>query len=483
MSAHWSRPKVPNEVLEDKSMDLAFQMIDVDYIQEEEGVRIRLFGTTTDGQSICLSAKTYVPYFYMEAPKNHKTSNLSIYVNALNERLMQLGESQRRQYAPAGVTKFVLSVEEVRGKNLMHFQKEDQTLLKINVISPKVITACRSAFCQATNSSLTCFEANIDFETRFMADLNMVGCCWIQVLAKKYRIVHLSKKETLCQIEAATSIENMIVHPPEDPWDGIAPLRTMSFDIEVAGRPGIFPEAKQDPVIQIACVSKAEGAAEPFSRICFVLGGCNPVKGREIVSCKTEEELLKKFSDYFRTVDPDIVTGYNVQNFDIPYVLDRAKILKVEQYVSKFGRVRDQISKVREATLSSAQMGTRTNKITTIDGRIVFDVFQVIQREYKLRSYTLNNVSYHFLGEQKEDVAHQMITGLFNGSDQDRRRLAVYCLKDADLPLRLMEKLMLIINYIEMARVTGVPINFLIERGQQVKILSQLLRKVRSWLF
>lgn len=117
-------------------------------------------------------------------------------------------------------------------------------------------------------------------------------------------------------------------------------------------------------------------------------------------------------------------------------------------------------------------------------------------REYKLRSYSLNNVSYHFLNEQKEDVEHNMITVLQvcltffvttqilycellqNGSDQDRRRLATYCMKDAELPLKLLDKLMLVINYIEMARVTGVPINFLINRGQQVRILSQLLRKV-----
>lgn len=51
-------------------------------------------------------------------------------------------------------------------------------------------------------------------------------------------------------------------------------------------------------------------------------------------------------------------------------------------------------------------------------------------------------------------------------------------MKDAYLPLRLIDKLMLVINYIEMARVTGVPISFLVFRGQQVKILSQLLRKV-----
>lgn len=67
-----------------------------------------------------------------------------------------------------------------------------------------------------------------------------------------------------------------------------------------------------------------------------------------------------------------------------------------------------------------------------------------------------------------------------HGNEQTRRRLAVYCLKDAYLPLKLLDKLMCIINYMEMARVTGVPLSYLLTRGQQIKVVSQLLRKVGS---
>lgn len=51
-------------------------------------------------------------------------------------------------------------------------------------------------------------------------------------------------------------------------------------------------------------------------------------------------------------------------------------------------------------------------------------------------------------------------------------------MKDAILPIRLLDKLMCIINYMEMARVTGVPLSYLLARGQQIKVVSQLLRKV-----
>ena len=74
--------------------------------------------------------------------------------------------------------------------------------------------------------------------------------------------------------------------------------------------------------------------------------------------------------------------------------------------------------------------------------------------------------------------ASVMVSSSQNGNNQTRRRLAVYCLKDAILPLRLLEKLMCVINYMEMARVTGVPLSCLLSRGQQIKVMSQLLRKV-----
>ena len=103
-----------------------------------------------------------------------------------------------------------------------------------------------------------------------------------------------------------------------------------------------------------------------------------------------------------------------------------------------------------------------------------------MQRNHKLSSYSLNSVCAEFLGQQKEDVHHSIIADLQNGSDEDRHRLAVYCLKDAVLPQRLMDKLSVLVNYVEMARVTGVPMSFLISRGQQIKVFSMILRKCRK---
>ena len=69
-----------------------------------------------------------------------------------------------------------------------------------------------------------------------------------------------------------------------------------------------------------------EGHSEPFIRNCFVWGTCAPVIGSNIIQCASEEELLEKWASFVRTVDPDILTGYNILNFDLPYILDRAKV-------------------------------------------------------------------------------------------------------------------------------------------------------------
>ena len=90
---------------------------------------------------------------------------------------------------------------------------------------------------------------------------------------------------------------------------------------------------------------------------------------------------------------------------------------------------------MRDAQFSSKAYGTYDYKEITIDGRIQFDLLQAIQRDHKLSSYSLNAVSAHFLGEQKEDVHHSIISDLQSGNDETRRRLAVYCLKVQACPL------------------------------------------------
>ena len=155
--------------------------------------------------------------------------------------------------------------------------------------------------------------------------------------------------------------------------------------------------------------------------------------------------MLQRWSNFVQQVDPDVIIGYNISGFDFPYLVERADALGVKGF-PYLGRLNsadivffckahsliiyiDNKTIVRSTHFSSKAYGTRDSKETVIDGRLQLDIFQVMQRDYKLRSYSLNAVCAHFLGEQKEDVHHSVITDLQNGTDESRRRLAVYCLK------------------------------------------------------
>ena len=297
---------------------------------------------------------------------------------------------------------------------------------------------------------------------------------WVEVPPKSYKLV--SERQSNCQIEAEVSYRDLIAHKPEGDWAKMAPLRILSFDIECAGRKGIFPEANQDPVIQIANVVTRYGEKKPFVRNVFCLDTTSLIVNTQIFEFDREEKMLMKWRDFLEEVDPDIIIGYNICNFDFPYLLDRAKHLKVADF-DHWTRLPNVKSAAKDTNFSSKQMGNRDTKATNTNGRLQLDLLQLVQRDHQLRSYTLNSVCAQFLGEQKEDVHHTMITELFNGTPESRRRLAVYCLKDAYLPQRLMDKLSCLENYTEMARVTGVPFNYLLARGQQVKFVSQLFRK------
>ena len=119
----------------------------------------------------------------------------------------------------------------------------------------------------------------------------------------------------------------------------------------------------------------------------------------------------QKWSEFVKRVDPDIITGYNIVNFDLPYLLNRAAALKVHQFPF-LGRLREEKSTISNTTFQSRAYGKRENKVINIAGRVQFDLLHALLRDYKLRSYTLNSVSFHFLQEQKEDVQHSIITDL-----------------------------------------------------------------------
>ncbi|KAK7204813.1 DNA polymerase family B-domain-containing protein [Myxozyma melibiosi] len=463
----WARPALP--AFDPKTTPIVFQQIDAEEAIYNDQPVVRLFGVTEEGHSVMCNMTGFYHYFYVQAPYQFE----QYHVNSLHDYLDTL-------YPGA-----IYSIEIVSRWSIMYYLGESPSaFLKITVKDPRHINRVRGGFERGqvewrdgnVGFALETTYDNIQYVMRAMIDTKLSGMSWVTLPGGEYQMTAEKQKVSSCQLELQIPYDRMIAHPSEGEWLKMAPLRVLSFDIECAGRKGIFPEAEVDPVIQIANVVSRHGDSKPFVRNVFTLNTCAPIVGSQVIENRTEKEMLMGWRDFVREVDPDVIIGYNIVNFDLPYLLDRAAALKVHDF-PYFGRLVHVKQDMKDSTFSSKAYGTRESKVINIDGRLQFDMLQLIQRDYKLRSYTLNSVSAHFLNEQKEDVHHSIITDLQNGGAESRRRLAVYCLKDAYLPIRLMEKLMALINYTEMARVTGVPFSFLLTRGQQIKVVSQLFRK------
>lgn len=523
----WSRPPVPSACLDVAEADLNMQWLDIDMIggaplpanpnprkkqmvgaQTGQVPVIRIFGVTDGGNSVVSYIHGYTPYGYFGLPEGYvvdgSDENLGAIRQFLNDLLREKVKIGGGGGSSSDPNQFCLGVQYITDHaSIMGYDSTHKKFLKVYVGMPTMIPKLKTVMEESGSRipglsiegsnfngmvQIQPFECNVPFVLRYMIDQEIKGAGWLTMPKGTYTLRKEGQKQTHCQLELDVAFNEVISHKPEGEWSKIAPLRVFSFDIECQGRKGYFPEADQDPVIQIAnSVSVYGDHNGPIVKNVFTLKGCLPIVGAQVISSETEEDMLLKWRAFLQEVDADIITGYNVQNFDIPYLLDRADALtkqkKTKRNLSCFrhwGRVKNAMAKMRETTFQSAAHGKRNNIETTIDGRVIFDMLPYMQRNHKLSSYTLNSVSSEYLGQQKEDVHHSIISDLQNGTDEDRHRLATYCLQDALLPQRLMDKLSVLVNYIEMARVTGVPMSFLISRGQQIKVFSMILRKCRA---
>ncbi|ODV92596.1 hypothetical protein CANCADRAFT_89320 [Tortispora caseinolytica NRRL Y-17796] len=473
----WSRPQLPH--IDPTITDINFQQIEVDDCTINGSSIIRFYGVTENGNSILCKVTDFYHYFFVPAPPAFQESDIVNLIFSINNQVGPMIASEYSSSSPA-----VHDIRIVEKQSLWGYNGNEKGIfLQIFLSLPAAIGKVRNLFEHGSSALEPYFSEpvmtydNIAYTLRLMVDCGISGMSWITLPQNKYTIDISS--DSNCQLSVSVPWNELIAHPAEGEWSKMAPLRVLSYDIECAGRKGIFPEPEIDPIIQIANVVSVYGQMKPFIRNIFLLDTCEPILGSEVLEHKTEAAMLMAWKNFVVKCDPDIIIGYNTANFDMPYLLNRAAALKLDKF-PYFGRLANTRQNIHNSTFSSKAYGTRESKSVNIEGRLQFDLLQFIQREYKLRSYTLNAVSANFLGEQKEDVHHSMITELQNGTPETRRRLAVYCLKDAYLCVRLAEKLMCLVNYTEMARVTGVPFSYLLSRGQQIKVVSQLFRKALS---
>lgn len=74
------------------------------------------------------------------------------------------------------------------------------------------------------------------------------------------------------------------------------------------------------------------GLLSEFRKCVFALGTVEPIPGVELFTFAREDSLLRAWSVFMVSVDPDVVTGYNISEFDLPFLLERAHVLGVRDF-------------------------------------------------------------------------------------------------------------------------------------------------------
>ncbi len=329
-----------------------------------------------------------------------------------------------------------------------------------------------------------------------------------------------------------------------------------------------FPELEGDKVTFIGSTFLKYGDEKPYLNNCVVLDTCSNVdeiENSEIVSYKTERELLLAWKDLILKEDPDIIIGYNIFGFDYKFMHIRSRENNCEEEFLKLSRNNNEICgekddetgniKIEESKIVLASGDHELNFIK-ITGRLQVDLYNYFRRDYNLTSYKLDYVSGYFIGDDVKKYEHnnnstkifsKNLTGLENGSfinfeetshstdyykdgqkskvynvnktdgtfeiegietpdmtkhvkwglakddvtpqdifrmtnegPNERAIIAKYCIQDCNLVHHLMNKIDVMTGYVEMAKICSVPINFLVMRGQGIKLTSYIAKKCRE---
>ena len=280
------------------------------------------------------------------------------------------------------------------------------------------------------------FEADIPFATRFMID---------------------------CGLSAGVELPagvTTIDYRELVPCDVSAPARTCIMDIECVDENG-FPEAERDPIICITCWDSFD---EEYTTLLWQPGGVPgsaPVEDPQlrtnerhrVIRYPDEKAMLLGLIEYIREHDPDILSGWNFVEFDIPYILQRMAVLKLRG---------EDLARLPGQTMRDA-----------IRGRAIFDLLAAYRKMHQAQkqSYRLDAIAEDELGVTKIRYSGT-VTSLWRS---DPARLVDYNCRDVELCVGIDKKNNIIEFYREIARYVGCPLDRTLNSSNVIDIY--VLRK------
>eukprot|EP00930_Biecheleria_cincta_P046658 TRINITY_DN32204_c0_g1_i1.p1 TRINITY_DN32204_c0_g1~~TRINITY_DN32204_c0_g1_i1.p1 ORF type:complete len:1167 (-),score=199.65 TRINITY_DN32204_c0_g1_i1:258-3758(-) len=440
-----------------------------------------LHGVTKDGASVLLHVHGFRPYFYATRPKG---SNPETCCQALNQAVR------------TGAVRAVEYLEPVERLPLMHYQEQQEQLYRLVVASQKLIGPCKSALEKGINLpggilwQSSTFESNVPLPLRFLSDVGASGGRWVEVPSGRYMLRSTDSTST-AQIEADADWRSLQCHKAEGEWLGLAPLRLLSLHVRTVGSEGRIAAA--GAVLQVHGQPEQSGYSISWSVADASQGDAtsSAMEGTKAAAhvVASETELLTRLRDFVLAADPDILLGYDLLNCHLASVISRATAKQIGASHSTsstgssrgvgycLGRLRGVASRVKSTSFETRQLGKHETKDINIEGRLLIDVLTILEREKKLSSYSLSALALEFLSESRMELRAPDVERL---SRENPVCLAQMALQDARLAMRLFSVHHILFRYVEMARVTGVPMEYLLTRGQSVKVLSMLLRKAKD---
>ena len=427
---------------------------------------INIFGKTSEGKSVCVTT-AFTPYFFVKLPRNITQQKVQIIYNKIEKA------------CPGCLT----SYNTIHRKDVWGFQNNEQfpylQLFFRNLASRRMVAGRLRRPLPDESIRMKMYESNLDPVLRLMHRTGIQSTGWLDTgdLCTAAYNAHVD-----IDLECKNWRE---LKPVENPKT--APFVVASVDIECNSSTGKFPDAdiQGDACFQIAISLCKFGSDEPYDKTCLCYKKTDPeLEGSTILSYDTEREMLMAFREYLHDKDVDIITGWNIFGFDLEYLMKRAIVTRCDLKFFQLSKLRGHNCELTLKKLSSSALGDNDLKLVSMPGRFIFDLFHEVKKGYKLDSYKLDNVSKLYLGDNKIDMPAKEMFARYKEADPVKlREVAEYCIKDTLLPHRLLSKLCILVNLLEMAKATWTPLCYLVERGQQIKVFSQLTKKAREMGF
>ena len=290
---------------------------------------------------------------------------------------------------------------------------EENSVVKITTKTPNELTKLRK---KLEDHSIPCYEADIKFPQRFLIDHGIQGSLNIEG-----------------DHDSEGNIDRIYKEPTLTPSLHVPKLKTLALDIET-DRNGK----------EIYCISIY---TDNFKKVLIN----SKKKLNHAINCKSEIDVLERFVEIIQEQDPDIITGWNLIDFDLKIIFEKLKDHNIPIALGRDNtpcRLRIESSFFRDSKAD-------------IPGRQVLDGINILKSSFiKLEDYKLDTAAKHFVKEakliQEEGNKGETIENYFKHQQQ---KLVDYNLKDSELVIKILENSKTLDLTIKRSLITGMPLN------------------------